>query len=123
MAAEGLDLELHLGQLSTRIAFDLDLNVDLSLFADLIPVENLTLVVYESQVAVAGDDVPAPVPSAVTESIVVEDVEMRALVMYEGPAGGDDVPVPPTVTRALWSQMWRWGPSSSTRALRPGTVR
>ena len=83
-----------------RIAFDLDLHVDLSLFTGLIPVENLTLVVYESQVAVAGDDVPAPVPSAVTESIAVEDVEIRALVMYEGPAGGDDVPVPPTVTES-----------------------
>ena len=33
MAAEGLDLELHLGLPSARIAFDLDLNVDLSLFA------------------------------------------------------------------------------------------
>ena len=33
MAAEGLDLELHHGLPSARIAFDLDLNVDLSLFA------------------------------------------------------------------------------------------
>jgi hypothetical protein len=32
-AVEGLDLELHLGLPSTRIALDLDLNVDLSLFA------------------------------------------------------------------------------------------
>ena len=100
MAAEGLDLELHLAQLSTRIAFVLDLHVDLSLFTGLIPVENLTLVVYESQVTVAGDDVPAPVPSAGTVSIVVEAGALRALVMYEGPAGGDDVPVPPTVTES-----------------------
>ena len=33
MAAEGLDLELHHGLPSARIAFDINLNVDLSLFA------------------------------------------------------------------------------------------
>ena len=33
MAAEGLDLEMHHGLPSARIAFDLNLNVDLSLFA------------------------------------------------------------------------------------------
>ncbi|XBH73212.1 hypothetical protein VPH35_100352 [Triticum aestivum] len=93
MAAEGHDLELRLGLLSARIAFDLDLNVDLLLFASPILVENLALVVYESLVAVAGNDVPAPVPSAVTESPAVKDVEMRALV-------GDDVPVPPKVTES-----------------------
>ena len=32
-AAEGLNLEMHLSLPSARIAFDLDLNVDLSLFA------------------------------------------------------------------------------------------
>ena len=123
MAAEGLDLELHLGQLSTWIAFVLDLHVDLSLFTGLIPVENLTLVVYESLVAVAGDDVPAPMASAVTEGAAVEDVEMRALVMYEGPAGGDDVPVPPTVTESTVVTNVEMGALVLKRALRPGMAR
>ena len=53
-SGRGLDLELHLGLPSLQTAFDLDLNVNLMLFAGPIPVDNLTLVVYEDPVAVGG---------------------------------------------------------------------
>uniref|UniRef100_A0A8R7QEA0 Uncharacterized protein n=1 Tax=Triticum urartu TaxID=4572 RepID=A0A8R7QEA0_TRIUA len=82
MAAEGLDLEMHHGLPSARIAFDLNLNVDLSLFARPISVENFALVVYEGQVAVGGAD--KLVPPAVTESVAA-DMEMGAIVIHEGP--------------------------------------
>ena len=51
-----------------RTAFDLDLNIDLVLFAGPIPGENLALVVYEGQVAVGGADML--VPPAVTPRVL-----------------------------------------------------
>ena len=83
-----LDLELHLGLPSSQTAFDLDLNVDLMLFAGPIPAENLALELYERPVAVGGDGVP--VPPGVTESVTVGDVEMGGIVIQKGLVGRDD---------------------------------
>ena len=83
-----LDLELHLGLPYLQTAFDLDLNIDLMLFAGPIPVDNLALVVYEDPVAVGGDGVP--VLPGVTESITVVVMEMGGIVMQKGLVGRDD---------------------------------
>ncbi|KAE8797707.1 hypothetical protein D1007_27175 [Hordeum vulgare] len=88
-AAEGLDADLP----KVPIALDFDLNVDLTLLFGPVEVRtvapNLAIVVYEGPVtAVAADGAPAP--PAVAESAAVEDVEMGAIVVYEGPAGGGD---------------------------------
>ena len=69
-----------------RTAFDLDLNVDLVLFAGPIPVENLALVVYEGPVAVGGADMP--VPPAVTDGFVVSGVKMGPSLSTRAPWPG-----------------------------------
>ncbi|XBH95321.1 hypothetical protein VPH35_085899 [Triticum aestivum] len=115
MAAEGLDLEMHHGLPSARIAFDLNLNVDLSLFARrregmfgfdgwswlrrINPIKTSVRLgstvrkgkrktqVYEGPAAAGGDDMP--VPPAVTDGVAVTGVKMGSVVVCKGPVAGD----------------------------------
>ena len=86
----GLDLELHFGMPSALIAHNFDQNVDLTVFADPIPMEAIT--VFADLILV--------------ENFTFADVEEGnendlAIIVYEGPVGGYDA-----VTRVGSSLFW-----------------
>ena len=75
----GLDLELHFGMPSTPITYDFVQNVDLTVFADPIPMEAIT---------VFAD--PIPVENFTFAEVEEGNKNDVAIIVYEGLVGGYD---------------------------------